>query len=607
MYTLKRFFITLFIMIWAAGPVWAAAKDSPIPWRDWSDELFAEAQREQRFVLLDLEAVWCHWCHVMDAKTYRDPRVVKLIRERFIAVKVDQDSRPDLSRRYQDYGWPATIFFAADGTEIVKRAGYIAPDNMARLLQAIIDDPSPEEPKARELSFAASPLLSDDLRATLVKRHVDSYDPKYGGLKLAQKFLDRDSVEYGMLQARRGDAQNTKIARHTLDAATALIDPAWGGVYQYSTGGKWDYPHFEKIMNSQASYLRIYALAYAQWREPRYLQAALDIRRYLRDFLTSPEGAFYTSQDADLVQGQHSHDFFALDNAQRRARGIPRVDKNRYARENGWAIEALATLYAASGDRAHLDAALRAANWIIEHRSLPGGGFRHGAQDPAGPYLGDNLAMGRAFLALYGATGDRTWLQRTEQALQFIDARFRHQSGGKDAAGYATAASTPQTVIKPQPQIDENIALARYAVLVQHYTGNPAYRAIAERVMRYLATPAIATSRLTEAGILLVDHELANDPTHITIVGHKDDPAAQALFREAIRYEGAYKRVEWWDKREGKLPNPDVQYPTLKRAAAFVCSNQRCSLPVFTPKGLHTLIDQIEGIERPAQVAEAAP
>ncbi len=98
-----------------------------IPWQQWSADVFARAKREHRFVLLDLEAVWCHWCHVMDEMTYSDDRVIALMNQRYIAVRVDQDSRPDLSNRYEDYGWPATIVFAADGSEIVKRSGYIPP------------------------------------------------------------------------------------------------------------------------------------------------------------------------------------------------------------------------------------------------------------------------------------------------------------------------------------------------------------------------------------------------------------------------------------------------------------------------------------------------
>jgi len=84
----------------------------------WSDQVFSDAKRTHRFVLLDLEAVWCHWCHVMDANTYSDPKVIKLLQSRYIVVKVDQDSRPDLSNRYEDYGWPATVVSTEAATRL---------------------------------------------------------------------------------------------------------------------------------------------------------------------------------------------------------------------------------------------------------------------------------------------------------------------------------------------------------------------------------------------------------------------------------------------------------------------------------------------------------
>src|SRR5580704_2184311 len=113
--------------LFAIVPRAHAAAPEKLHWQPWSDDAFAQARQQHKFVLLDLEAVWCHWCHVMDDITYKDPVVIRLLNEKYVLVKVDQDSRPDISNRYQDYGWPATVVFAADGSEIVKRQGYIPP------------------------------------------------------------------------------------------------------------------------------------------------------------------------------------------------------------------------------------------------------------------------------------------------------------------------------------------------------------------------------------------------------------------------------------------------------------------------------------------------
>lgn len=550
---MKRFLALLLL----AGVLSAA--ETPIHWTGWTGDTFTRAKAERRLVLLDLEAIWCHWCHVMDETTYRDPAVAGLLAKGYIAVKVDQDSRPDLSNRYEDYGWPATILFDSNGRELAKLSGYIPPERMRSLLQAFLDDPTPG-PSATAppapIAPATSSALPMALRQQLERDHAATYDAKYGSWGRVHKFLQSDPVEYSF-------TNNPSMARQTLDAQLALLDPVWGGVYQYSDSGVWTNPHFEKIMPVQAANLRIYSLAYARWKEPRYLDAAQRIRGYLRDFLTSPEGAFYTSQDADLVQGEHSAEYFRLPDAARRAKGIPRVDKNVYARENGWAIESFAVFSRVAGDEPARAAAVRAAEWILANRSIEGGGFRHAGADAAGPYLGDTLAMGRAFLELYALTADRAWLSRSEAAARFVDTHFR------------TA----------RPQRDENIQLVRWANRLFHYTGNQGDRDLAEWAMGYLAAPQAA--RLQPfAGPLLANQELGADPPHLTIVAPKDDATGQTLYREARRHPSGYLRIEWWDEGEGPLPNPDVQYPKLKRPAAFFCANGQCSPPIYDPAKL---------------------
>src|ERR1700691_3673755 len=155
------------IAVGAALLLAAQGNAAPIAWQShWSDAVFGQAAKDHRFVILDLHAVWCHWCHVMDEKTYGDPKVQALIAKRFVAVSVDADSDPDLNARYGDWGWPATIVLAADGTEIVKRRGYLPPQQMASLLQAIIDDPSPGP------SVESAPPLQDS-GTTQLSRALD--------------------------------------------------------------------------------------------------------------------------------------------------------------------------------------------------------------------------------------------------------------------------------------------------------------------------------------------------------------------------------------------------------------------------------------------------
>jgi uncharacterized protein YyaL (SSP411 family) len=359
----------------------------------------------------------------------------------------------------------------------------------------------------------------------------------------------------------------------------------WGGVYQYSTGGNWHEPHFEKVMQFQAANIRIYSLAYQQFQKPEYKKAALDVYKFLKTFLMSPGGEFYTSMNADVIDGEHSASYFKLDDAGRRRIGIPRIDKHIYSRENGWAIEAVVSLYEATADPTYLNEAKRAAERMIATRPLPDGGFRHDQNDAAGPFLGDTLAMSRAFLKLYECTGDRTWLARAEAGLHFISVHF----ADKKHAGFVTAVDPSYPA---RPERDENVSLARLANLMSHYTANEADRKIAEEAMRFVSTPAIADQNAA-AGLLLTDREATRPPTHLTIVGAKSNADAARLFEIALQYASGYKRVEWWDRAEGPLPNPDVEYPQLAQPAAFVCTQKSCSSPIRKPEQLLSRANQL--------------
>lgn len=559
-------------------------------WHAWNNDLFVQAREQKRFVLLDLEAVWCHWCHVMDETTYQDREVRRLIGERYIAVRVDQDADPALAARYQDYGWPATIVLAPDGSEIVKRRGYLPPDAMASMLAAVIKDPSPGPSVLARPTVqpAGSFILGRVERKELLATYFESYDAQYAGWGTAQKFIDADSLEYALAHSKSDHAQES-MARSTLAAAASLIDPVWGGVYQYSDQRDWKSPHFEKLMSFQAQYVRLYAEGYRLLGDASFLRTAQSIDHYVETFLTSPAGVVYTSQDADVDAQLTGHLFYAMSDAERRRHPNPHIDTHVYARENGWAIAALAALYDVTGDGRYLRRARRACDWLSAHRSISGGGFSHGERADMPPALGDTLAMGQGLLALYVATGERAWLRQALQALQFIDRRFAVPTSGYATVAVSDAASG---VFKESVRdVDENIAVARLANALYCYGGAIRSRKIARHAMRYLASPQIADGQRLRTGILVADEELAREPTHVTIIGHKDDMRAQVLHQAALRYPAAYRRIDWWDKREGAMPNPDVRYPELARAAAFICTGDTCSQPVFSAIELAHALD----------------
>lgn len=562
--------------------------DSPIEWQGWSESIFDQAKKEDKFVLLNLEAVWCHWCHVMADTTYRDAKVAELMRSKYIAVRVDQDARPDISVRYEKWGWPATIIFSKDGEEIVKRRGYIPPEAMASLLDAVIKDPSPGPSVIEEAPVKASEkaFLSEDQKNKLEESRQSFYDKEHGGWGTVHKLIDADNLELAILRAEDGVAEEESAARQTLDGALNLLDPHWGGFYQYSDARDWKSPHYEKLISVQADYARLYSLAYSAWAEPRYYEVAKKTLDYVLRFLTGSEGAFYVSQDADVDSQFNGFSFYSLKDEERLRLGrLPKVDTHLYARENGWMIRALAAFYDATGEERYLGHALKAAEWVLANRKFDQGGFRHDAEDPAGPYLGDTLSMGQAFLSLYESTADRQWLIHAQNAADMILKTFKKDKDSEGGYHSSIQDKDAKGVFRNSfKSVPENIQAARFANKLFHATGRGPYRAMAEHAMRYLASDAVVEAPGFLTGVLLADREIGSDPLHLAVVGAKDDPKAKALYQAALGYPETHRRVEWWDRREGALPRADVDYPDLEQAAAFVCAERACSRPFLSPE-----------------------
>lgn len=483
-------------------------KKSLINWKPWSAEVFTQAKKEKKLVIMDLEAVWCHWCHVMDAKTYRNPAVADLINKNFVAVRVDQDKQPDISNRYEDYGWPATIIFDANGTEIIKRRGYLGPKFMGYFLEAVIAEPTPDahDNVQRTITPSKDAFLSKEQKELLNTRYEFIYDQKHKGWGRRQKFVHSDSIEYAIVRGSEGSKKHERMAKDTLDASRALIDPEWGGVYQYSDEVDWQSPHFEKVMKIQTDSLRLYAMAYKQWGRKADLESALLIYAFLDDMLKSTEGVFYTSQDADLNDKVDGHAFFPLKDQARRKLGVPTIDKHIYARENGWIISALTALYTATDDKKYLDEASKIATWMIKNRSTEAGGFIHDKEEKEVNFLGDTLAMGQAFLDLYTQTKDIKWLDHASATVTILDKKFKDDKGG-----FSTLTSSAENLlITPVKHTNSQIMIARFGSGLQRVTQKKEHEALAKHAMRYLSSTDLTEQRRLLAGILLANREVNN-------------------------------------------------------------------------------------------------
>jgi uncharacterized protein len=306
-----------------------SAMHQPIQWNEWGEEAFATAKRENKPILLDIGAVWCHWCHVMDRESYDDPDVAQIVNERFVAVKVDRDERPDIDSRYQvavsaisgQGGWPLTAFLTPDGKPFYGGT-YFPPDenygrpSFKRVLLSIADAyhqkngdvvqqaEMVEVALSRAESFAGSsgefsPKVIDEI----VESALKMFDPQNGGFGSAPKFPHPAVLDLLIDQySRSGDQKLRDVFVSTLErmARGGVYDQLAGGFHRYSVDERWIVPHFEKMCYDNSELLKNYVHAYQATGSEFFAAVARDVIRWMDEWLSDREhGGFYASQDAD--------------------------------------------------------------------------------------------------------------------------------------------------------------------------------------------------------------------------------------------------------------------------------------------------------------------
>jgi uncharacterized protein len=271
-----------------------------------------------------------------------------------------------------------------------------------------------------------------DAAAHAIERLDFFWDEKQGGWGLRRKVPIGMNVVWELTRATK---ESIGRADFTLTKQRALIDPVWGGIYQYSAAADWNAPHFEKLMTYQAANLEAFSRGFTATRRPEHLADARAIHRYLIERLRSAEGTFFVNQDADVNAHDRSkpfvdgHVFYALDDAQRTALGTPWVDTHVYAAENGKAISALLAFHAASGEG--LADAQRAARVLAQTHVLASGAVKHEASSSEkGPFfLDDAAALGLAFSQLARATCDPVFDELARRIMGFLQSSLAAPDG----------------------------------------------------------------------------------------------------------------------------------------------------------------------------------
>jgi uncharacterized protein len=322
--------VTLNSLARAASSYLRSAMHQPIQWHEWGEEAFELAKRENKPILLDIGAVWCHWCHVMDRESYEDPEIAQIVNERFVAIKVDRDERPDVDSRYQvavqaisgQGGWPLTGFLTSDGKPFYGGTYFPPQDqygrpSFRRVLLAISDayreknGEVTEQAKLVEGAIANSESyagkageFSPQVIQEIVEAAIKMFDEQHGGFGSAPKFPHPSVIDLLIGQyVRSSDERLKHVFTTTLEhmAHGGVYDQLAGGFHRYSVDERWIVPHFEKMSYDNSELLKNYVHAYQATGSEFFADVARDIIRWMDDVLGDRErGGFYASQDADI-------------------------------------------------------------------------------------------------------------------------------------------------------------------------------------------------------------------------------------------------------------------------------------------------------------------
>jgi len=307
-----------------------SARHQPVLWHPWGSEAFARAQAEDKPMLLDIGAVWCHWCHVMDRESYENDELAAILNQHFVAIKVDRDERPEVDARYQaavsaisgQGGWPLTAFLTPSGKPFFGGTYFPADDRYGRpgfkrvlMTMAQVWRERREEALESAASVMAAVEQNENfsgsggqLNLSLVDKIADSilkqFDPRNGGFGSQPKFPHPGAIDLLIEVATRTGsdaARDAALLTLTRMSQGGVYDQLAGGFHRYSVDERWVVPHFEKMLYDNTELLRNYTHAYQSFVKPEFAHVAGEIIRWLDSTMTDRErGGFYGSQDADI-------------------------------------------------------------------------------------------------------------------------------------------------------------------------------------------------------------------------------------------------------------------------------------------------------------------
>ena len=578
--------------------------NSSLPWREWGEEAFAEAKAQDKPVLLDIGAVWCHWCHVMDTGipgdpvhtgTYSNAEVQARILADFIPIKVDNDRRPDINARYNMGGWPTTAFLTPDGDTLYGET-YVPPPRMIGLLDYISDlyvnhkseiaEQTAQMRDQRAKSEALTPSEFDpNTTANVLKSIQGQFDPEFGGFGRQPKFPHPDALRLVLEEyARTQSPELREIAEKTLHgmADGGMYDQFAGGFFRYSTTRDWSVPHFEKMLEDNAKLTSVYALASVVLDDTYYLEIVKTAQNWLLSDMRDPNtGAFAGSQDADAEEAYYGQPLSVRANLP-----TPYIDRTVYTGWNALMVSALVARYKVTGEAQIFEAASQIFE-LLEQKLDDGSGnaieyvslrhyFANGEAQGSLGLLTDQVSYFSAGMDLYETTGSLFYLYPAMEAGNYVVDILEDKAEG----GFFDLAPNPNAIgdlARPKKEISENADAALALIRLSGFTEDAKYQQAAERALKLFADKYADYGYFSSPYARAV--EAATAPgLHITIVGDGEDARTRDLQQAAWSFVAPAKTVETLNAADaGKrgLPADQNGLPY-----ATVCVGTVCHAPV---------------------------
>ena len=647
----------------ATSPYLLQHKHNPVDWWQWGPEALAEARRSNRPILLSVGYAACHWCHVMAHESFEDEKTARVMNELFVNIKVDREERPDIDQIYMNAlhilgeqgGWPLTMFLTPagepvwGGTYFPNTSRYGRPaftDILHEVSRLFREEPEKIEQNRVALLARLAEKARTAGKVTVGASELDvaagqignMFDPVNGGLRGAPKFPQPAMLEMlwraGM---RTGDARFFETVEHSLERMSAggIYDHLGGGFSRYSVDDRWLVPHFEKMLYDNAQLLELLALAFQRSGNPVFRERALETVGWLEREMTTQEGGFCASLDADSegeegkfyvwskqeieeVLGAENAAYFAafydvsaggnfeghnilnrlndlprsIEDEHRLAMLRPMLHKKRETRVrpglddkiladwNGLMIAALVNAGVILDRPGWLTLAARAfafvAQQMVQNQRL-GHSWRAGKLRFPG-LASDFAAMIRAALALYEATGERAYLER---ALAWQGAFDVHYADPDTGGYYLSADDADDLLLRPHSTQDDatpnpNAVAAGNLVRLAVLSGDDRWRAQADRLIEGILSTA--ERNLFGHVALLNALDLRLRGAEIVVTGPDADRLAQAALKLPF-----LDRIVLRAGSAAELPAAHPAQDKIKAAAgnaAFVCVGERCSLPV---------------------------